>query len=380
MADTKNNTFSEKIVNFDYDKYYTKNRRIIIHILVWVFYTFFLQIGYYLGYRFSLQSSILLSLRMTTCNIAVFYLLFYFVIPKTINNNKILLFIASIFILLEVWLLINHFFYVLIYKLNFSLDFGALNEVLAKTVKKSLLEVINPKNVLAYFFDIVSAISPVLFLKVAFDLSKTYAQSIKANREIEKLNYDKILIENKFLLSQLNPHFLFNTLNNLYVMSVKKSEEAPELVLKLSNIMRYTLYDANVNKIAISKEVEFMNNYFDMEKLRYPKDYFIDKKITITNQNIDIEPLLFFVFIENAFKYGLKTEQPFLEMVLNVSEDKIFFSIKNDFSENNKDTQYKGIGIENAKRRLGLLYPNQHQLKIQQLANTFIVELQIDIK
>lgn len=113
------------------------------------------------------------------------------------------------------------------------------------------------------------------------------------------------MIENKFLQSQLNPHFLFNTLNNLYALAAK-SDITSELILKLSDIMRYIPYDANVKKISINKERDFIENYFEMERMRYPKDYLIDKKINLLKENIEIEPLLFFVFIENAFKYGLK--------------------------------------------------------------------------
>ena len=380
-AEKKHTSFSEKIVNFDFDKYYTPKRRFGFHLLVWLLFTLIIQIGYYLGYKFSFLTSILLAVRITICNIAVFYLLFYFVIPKTINKDRMLLFLVSVFILLEIWLIFNHYFYVLIYKYGFSLDFGSLNEVLSSTVKKSIMDVIKPKNVLAYVFDIIGSISPILFLKIGFDLSKTYAKSVKANKEVERLNYENLVIENKFLTAQLNPHFLFNTLNNLYALSIKKSDIAPGIILKLSNIMRYTLYDASVKSISINKEIDFIENYFEMEKMRYPTDYLIEKEINVDNQSLEIEPLLFFVFIENAFKYGLKSDNPFLKMKLNVKDNNLLFDIQNDFLlKPNTNNEFGGIGIENIRRRLELLYPNNYNLKIEKSPqNIFSVNVKINL-
>lgn len=380
-TEKKHTSFSEKIVNFDFDKYYTPKRRFGIHLSVWLFYTLIIQVGYHLGYRFSLITSILLAVRITVCNIVVFYLLFYFVIPKTINKNKILLFVVSIFLLLEVWLIFNHYFYVLLYKFGVSLDFGALDKIMETTAKKSIIDIIKPKNVLAYIFDILSSISPVLFLKIGFDLSKTYAMSVKANNEIERLNYENLAIENKFLTAQLNPHFLFNTLNNLYALSIKKSDIAPNFILRLSDIMRYTLYDASVKKISINKEIDFIENYFEMEKMRYPTDYLIEKEINVDNPSLEIEPLLFFVFIENAFKYGLKSDNPFLKMKLNVKDNNLLFDIQNDFLlKPNTNNEFRGIGVENIRRRLELLYPNNYKLKIEKSPqNIFSVKVEINL-
>lgn len=371
------NSFSEKIVNFDFDKYYTKNRRVLIHILVWIVYTLIIQVGYYLGYRFSFVTSVLMAFRITLCNIVIFYLLFYVVIPFTISKNRILLFIISIVLLVEIWLVVNHYYYVFLHRYGVNLDFGPLKEIIAQTTQNSIVDIVKPKNVLSYIFDIIGAISPVLFLKFGFDLSKTFAKSTKANRQIEKLNYDNLLIENKFLLSQLNPHFLFNTLNNLYALTVKKNDLAPKLILKLSEIMRYTLYEANVKKINISREVDFINNYFDMEKMRYPKEFLIEKNVIVKDKTIDIEPLLFFVFIENAFKYGLKSENPFLKLNLNVLKDEINFFIQNDTNNISDKNTYGGIGIENIRRRLELIYPKKHTLNIKKENKTFEIHLKI---
>ncbi len=373
--------FLEKVVNFDFEKCYVKKTRIFSHILIWIIFTFIIQIGYFWGYKFSFGTSVLFAARITLCNITVFYLLFYFVIPQTINKNRFFLFLVSIFGLLQVWLIVNHYYYIILYNLNIDLDYGVLKEMLVKNKEKTLLDIIKPQNVLAYSFDIISAISPVLFLKITFDLSRTYANSVKANREIEKLNYENLLMENKFLQTQLNPHFLFNTLNNIYSLALKKSELTPEIVLKLSSIMKYTLYDANVKKISIDRELEFIDDYFDMEKMRYPNEYIIEKTVINNGRNIEIEPLLPFVFIENAFKYGLKSDNPFLKIFIKADDFKVYFKIENDSNNNisSKKHGYGGIGLENIKRRLNLLYPDKHIMSINTQSKKFTVELEIKL-
>lgn len=377
----KSHLFLDKVVNFDFDKYYNKKTRFFSHISIWILFTLIIQIGYFLGYHFSLGTSILFAVRMTLCNVIVFYLLFYFVVPQTINKNRVLVFFVSIFVLFQIWLVVNHYFYLFLYKINIPLDYGVLEEILIKNNKRDIFDIVNPKNVFSYSFDIISAISPVLFLKITFDLSKTYAISVKANREIVKLNYENLLMENKFLQTQLNPHFLFNTLNNIYSLALKKSDLTPDIVLKLSNIMKYTLYDANVKKIAIKKELEFIDDYFDMEKMRYPQDYKIKKLIINENINSEIEPLLPFVFIENAFKYGLKSDEPFLSIHVKVDENTFYFKIENDVYTYSKlkPVSYGGIGLENVKRRLDLLYPQNHKLNINEQKNVFTVELEINL-
>jgi LytS/YehU family sensor histidine kinase len=145
--------------------------------------------------------------------------------------------------------------------------------------------------------------------------------------------------------------------------------------------MRYTLYDINVDFILIDKEVEFIENYFEMEKMRYPKDYNITLTIKNDSNNLKISPLLFFTFIENAFKYGLKSENPFLKIYIEIKEKKVYFAVENDTVMNQKKSNsiYGGIGIENAKKRLNLLYPQKHQIKIYHDEQKFSVKLNLDL-
>ncbi|KQM32210.1 hypothetical protein ASE55_16640 [Chryseobacterium sp. Leaf201] len=373
--------FLERVVNFDFERFYTRTNRIICHVLMWLLFAALIQAGYYFGYKFTFVTAFFFSIRLTLCNIIIFYLLFYFIIPQTLNKNRAILFIILIPICFQLWLLANHYYFVLLYKYHAGLEDNILYSLLKQNNEKSALEIISIKNVISHAFDVIVAISPFLFIKITFDMSRIYAASIITNRENQKLQYQNVVMEKKFLQTQLNPHFLFNTLNNLYGLTIKKDDIAPELILKLSEIMRYTLYDINVEEIPVQKEIDFIENYFEMEKMRYPAEYDITLIVDSDDENTRISPLLFFTFIENAFKYGLKSEIPYLKIYIETKEKKVYFAVENDTPMNTdkKDSQYGGIGIDNVKKRLCLLYPDKHELNIQERGDTFIVELKLDL-
>lgn len=378
---TFKNSFLEKIVNFDFDRYYTKKVRVFCHIFMWVLFTFLMYLNYNLGYKFDSQSSFLFSVRLAICNTVVFYILFYIIVPYTLKKNWVIFFIIFIVMLVQLWLVINYYYYYLLYLMDPNIDFGLLNDMIKKANQTKLIDIVSPENVMAHLFEVIMSLSPFLFVKIGFDLSRTYSASIKSFRQIEKLHYENLAMENKFLQTQLNPHFLFNTLNNLYALAITKSDLTPELILKLSNIMRYTLYEASVEVVSINKELDFIENYFDMEEIRYPEEYKIEKNIiNKSNPGLKIAPLLTFVFIENAFKYGLKSDNPFLRMTIEINEKNVYFAVENDKTLLNDYIKDElSIGIENAKRRLNLLYTGKYSLLIKDHNNRFFVELKINL-
>ncbi len=348
---------------------------------MWLFFAALIQAGYYFSFKFTFSVAFFFSIRLTICNIILFYLLFYIIIPYTLNRNKIILFILLIPVCIQVWLLINHYYFVLLYSYHTGLKDNLLYGLLKENVNRPFLEIISPKSIISHSIDVILSISPYLFIKITFDMSRIYSKSIITNRANQKLQYQNIVIEKKFLQTQLNPHFLFNTLNNLYGLAIKKDDIAPDLILKLSEIMRYTLYDINVDEIPIQKEIDFIENYFQMEKLRYPADYNIVLITDNNDQNLKISPLLFFTFIENAFKYGLKSENPYLKIYIKTNKKNVYFAVENDtpvsISENRPE--YGGIGIDNAKKRLSLLYMDKYTLEIMKDEHKFLVTLNIDL-
>ena len=196
---------------------------------------------------------------------------------------------------------------------------------------------------------------------------------------LKSLKAGKSEAELALLKSQVNPHFFFNTLNNLYSLTVKKSEEAPQVVLKLSDMMRYTIYEGKKDFVPIHDEIDYLNNYIDLHKIRYHKTVDIQFKAEVQERD-EVAPLLFIILLENAFKHGVESlsSDAFIKMNLISDKDKIFFTIANNFEAPNKKNVEDGIGLENLKRRLELIYPKRHTLAISSQNNVFRVELKIE--
>ena len=194
-----------------------------------------------------------------------------------------------------------------------------------------------------------------------------------------KLKNEQTQAELLHLRSQLNPHFFFNTLNNLYGLTIKNSKLAPEVILKLSEMMRYTIYEGEKRSVTIKDEITYLENYIELHKIRYKKSVLIEFNHAI-DKSLTITPLLFINLLENAFKHGVDTlrEDAFIKMNLSNKENVIYFSIENNFNEKKKN-QKIGIGQTNLKRRLSLLYPKKHTLEFTQTENIYKVVLKISI-
>lgn len=193
-------------------------------------------------------------------------------------------------------------------------------------------------------------------------------KALDENDLLLQLEKDNTSFKLKYLRSQLNPHFLFNTLNSIYALSLVKSDKAPEVVVKLADLMRYLIHDCNEEKVPLSKEIEFILNYIDIEKIRYDAD--IRFTIEGNTENIMIEPFLFISFVENGFKHAFNNayKNAFIYINLRVNPEQIEFNVINNTSID-LETQAKkmqGTGITNSKTILELLYPASHALNIIQ--------------
>jgi len=203
-------------------------------------------------------------------------------------------------------------------------------------------------------------------------------------RDTKELETQTMQSELRFLKSQINPHFLFNTLNNLYALTLKKSDKAPEIVIKLSEMMRYMLYECNEKRVDLEKEVHYLKNYLDLEELRKGKmvEINLEVKGSVTSQRI--APLLFIPFVENSFKHGANNHisKGFVNIVLTVDARRLIFNIENSKAETLPTQTHKrsgGIGLVNVRRRLDILYPNKHKLDINDNPNTYAVTLELDL-
>lgn len=194
---------------------------------------------------------------------------------------------------------------------------------------------------------------------------------------LQKLKSDKSEAELSMLRSQINPHFFFNTLNNLHALSLKKSDDAPDVILKLSDMMRYTIYEGEKEKIALKEEIEYLNNYIQLHKIRYKKSVEIRFDHDV-DTSLKVAPLLFIILLENAFKHGVETlsENAYIHINLSEDEENIIFEIENNYDPS-ESTLAQGIGLKNLKRRLSLLYKNRHVFTISKINDVYNVNLKI---
>ena len=214
----------------------------------------------------------------------------------------------------------------------------------------------------------------VMFLSVPIILVNQWFQQ---NSEIAILEKEKSDTELNFLKQQINPHFFFNTLNNLYALSITKDPQTPEVIMKLSELMRYVIYKGKEDSVALKEEIQYIEDYIQLQQIRLHKKLDFRFEKNISNPNLKIPPLLFIVLVENAFKHGIENaeEDCFLHMYIKSGDDHLSFICKNSFEE--KIEGGNGIGLDNLKRRLELRFPNQYQFKIKESKSIFEVELKI---
>ena len=375
--------FLDKIASLNFDHFFTKRNRILLHVFMWLGFSVLLFLSYVIGYKLVYFDAILLTIRMALVNMIVFYMLFYLLLPKIFSGSKtriviliILVFPISIF----VWMAATYFISLFYYALGIEVTFGELKGVIKMSANQTFLEAVSPKRMLSQTIIIISLLSPFCFAKILVEITKLYNKKFQIEREKTALEIQNIQIEKDFLKAQLNPHFLFNTLNNLYGLTVRKDNLAPEVILNLSDIMSYTLYESNTEIVRLEKELDFIKNYIALEKMRYDDE--TDIKVTIEGQTagLFIAPLLTFTFIENAFKYGLKSKKAFIKLDIKIENNTFWLSLENDSEETANDSDFGGIGVENARKRLELLYPDQYELEIKRLQNSFKVDLKIVLR
>lgn len=198
--------------------------------------------------------------------------------------------------------------------------------------------------------------------------------------QLQRVEKEKLSIELNSLKSQVNPHFLFNSLNSIYSLALSKSDQTAETVLELSNLLRYMLYEVGDDKVELAKEIEMLENYIELQKLRADQSTNISFNITGDPSQVKIAPLLFFPLVENSFKHGVKgvSDAAYVDIQLNLNQG-IEFSIKNNKGQvdDMEQGKYGGIGLENVKRRLALIYPEKHSFRVNETETDFEVKLTI---
>lgn len=287
------------------------------------------------------------------------YFLAYFIVPKLLLREKFLQFIFAALLWVIAGVAINYCYRIYIHiPAQESMHFSSIVRG-GWQMTSFVLLIVHGTN--------------VAILK----LFKYWFKKQQAWLQAEK---EKVTAELQLLKAQVHPHFLFNTLNNIYSFSLENSPKTPELVLKLSSLLSYMLYDCRAERVLLEKEIEVMKNYTDLEKERYGNKIDISWNIEGDIKDKYVSPLLLLPFLENAFKHGTseQLEKPWLSFDLAAIGETIKCKIVNSKNELVTVTE-KGIGIENVKKRLALLYPGKYELKISDEKNFFVVSLFMDL-
>jgi len=342
-------------------------KRWLTHVLFWsgLFILFAVLASLNSG---TVKPHLILQLATLPSQMAAAYLLNYYQIPQLLYKKKYVLFAASL--LLSIY--------------AFS-AWGRISVVyLAEPFIRTNFEQETIKEILsdtAYLFSVYFASTYV------FAFIMTLIRAVKLRYEekhkIEILQKEKATNELKFLKGQIQPHFLFNTLNNLYALTLAKSDLAPKVVMKLSELLDFILYQSNQESIPISKEIELIQGFIDLETLRYGDKISVDFTHTIQNNNTQISPLLLLPLVENAFKHGASgsADTSKITIDLKVNTDQLYFEIYNTKPQTvaSKSLTGSGIGTSNLKRQLEFNYPKRYTLEIDETSEDYLVKLQVEL-
>lgn len=198
---------------------------------------------------------------------------------------------------------------------------------------------------------------------------------------ISTLEQEKSATELQLLKQQINPHFFFNTLNNLYAMSLTQDEATPATILQLSELMRYLIYKGKEEKVPLKLEVKYLQDYLDLQKLRLHKPLDVTFTTDLTDEELLVPPLLFIILVENAFKHGIEPAggDTFLHLQLSQQGKSVHFSCHNSFEKNSPPAENGGLGLPNLRRRLSVLFPDRHELRLQNSDHDYLAELSFEL-
>lgn len=316
----------------------------------------FMGFQYYLDFDADLS---LLNLDFTVIKMMIFFVNYLWLYPKLFRKKQYLKWAIGVLLLLFFGLALRYTVEEIIYPAYLGF----------RNYKEGTTLIYYAKD--GFFF-----LSPWIIFSTVFGLVEDWTKMKSDKQALEQQNAQAELA---LLKSQLNPHFLFNTLNSIYSLAYQKSDKAPDAILKLSEVMRYMLYDSEDKVVLLEKELQYLHSFVDLQKARFKENIYVDLLVEgrITNQLI--MPVLLIAFVENAFKHGVLNDpsDPVLIHVI-VEGNNLQLNVQNRINHQLKD-QTGGIGLPNIRRRLELLYPGQHTLNIRENDTHYICELSLQL-
>src|SRR5688572_7082860 len=354
-------TFNPKILPF-MSEYFHRNRVLLLHLSFWCVYLSFnlYQITVFQRSRGiewgQLFASATVQLVFT---MLIAYLNYFYTWPRFLSSKNIWRYVAE-----------------------FSIPFALL--ITGRVhFQRYLIDGYTHKTDYFYSsFFIVQITAITLFIVLFVGMLRFAVDWFEFEARKKEVENERLTAELNFLKAQINPHFLFNTLNNLYYLAYTKSENTTEVIAKLSQMMRYMIYDSNHPRVLLNKEIEYMQNYISLERLRLNNQIPIHFKIEGSSENISIAPLIFITFLENAFKHGVSNNNPkaWVDIDILLSGNECIYTVKNSKTTvGNNGTEKSGIGLQNVERRLQLSYPDQYKIKIEDKLESYFVELTLTL-
>lgn len=341
-----------------YDSWTTE--RISRHFLYWAAWsTFYILTNYFTAYGGDLWQFAAFEMLVLPIKMGCTYTIAYWVMPQFLYKKKYLVFAL---VTIAVAFFFGWLLYLMYFKVIYPEVFGKLkaHDTIGQFVFKGV--------------ELVYIASVVLGIK--------FFQNYEHERQLnQSLRHEKVEAELKYLKNQVQPHFLFNTLNNIYGMVLSKDKNASDTIVKLSEMLGYMLYDSNVPLIALAAEVDNLENFIALERLRYDRKLDFQFEKTMGDDDLFIAPLLLLPFVENAFKHGPGKEEKrsFIRIRLEVDGKILYFEVENSYNESQVNQAVQsGIGLPNIAKRLALLYPDKHTLDIHE-EGTFKIQLRIEL-
>jgi two-component system LytT family sensor kinase len=348
------------------------SNKILIHTIIWCFFIGTSLIQFYespqrIGIDFYVQ-------WMT--GIILFYLNYNYLVTFFLLQKKYAYYISILLVLIALFVVIRYQFFTPEFKdmrppngINFQRLPNGYGNFEHRVYRRNQ----------PFFFKIVPAVFYLLIVAIS--------TIIKTLSEFYDDQQNKLITENQrtatelnYLRNQTNPHFLFNSLNSIYSLAHKKSDLVPDAIVTLSEMMRYMLYETDNKSVLLEKEINYIKNYIELQKLRLNNIENISINIHGNTKDKYIEPMLLISFIENAFKYGTDYKgSAFVKIVIRIEDNTLHFWIENKIANHKKDPENSGIGLANIKNRLTLLYPNTHQLELTSVDSKYTVNLVLQL-
>lgn len=349
----------------------TNSNKILFHFMIWIFFILTSLIQFYES-PFRINNDFYVQ---WATGILLFYLNYFYLVPALLLQKKYWKYFLFIFIIIAVFMIIRiHYFIPEFRHMRTRMVppeainlFKQRGRVMMAPARQPLFFKIGP----SFFYILIITISAVIRTLTEFynnQQNKLIAETHRTNTELI------------YLRKQTNPHFLFNSLNSIYSLAHKKSDLVPDAIVTLSELMRYMLYETDNKTVALEKEINYIQNYIELQKLRLNNIEDIIINVHGNTKNKFIEPLLLISFVENAFKYGTDYKgATHVKIKIFISENDLDFWIENTIENYEKDPDNSGIGLINIQSRLDLLYPNAHELTINQDNHFYRVHLSLKL-